>query len=207
MVYSKSSGRKIPAIIVGVPASEGGSKIKFSKDAWSKEAIKASIEARRKKKQGGTSSSSELKKVKGLAEEKFSKKGGSIEGVKISEDKPESTKVDSVQEIPRTQRMKPPSTAGIFVPTKYRPVDYGEVGELLQEKYGQKRGEEMYQGMVGRPSGDNSGLFFVVGKGIVAEKMAMMKSLGKTGDPREHSYQGLYTLYGAKSTQKDAWSK
>lgn len=115
--------------------------------------------------------------------------------VGLTENTPTSTKIDKPVEV--TGRTKPPDTSGVHLSTRDKPVDYGEVNDLLKEKYGPARGEKSYQALIDHPG---QGIHFVIGNKIVAEKKAMMDSLGKVGDHRNHNYQGLYKLHSEKAT-------
>lgn len=95
-------------------------------------------------------------------------------------------------------RMRPPKTEGVYLDTSNTPVDYGEVGELLREKYGPEKGEKSYEGLMNKDPGSNHSLYFAVGNKIQMEKVSMMRELGKSGDPENHHYQGLYKLYADK---------
>jgi len=106
----------------------------------------------------------------------------------LTENTKRSTKVSSTMETDATRRMKVPNTKGESVPTHQRPLDYGHARELIQEKYGNKRGARMYDSMVDGPSAR----IFQAGTKIVAEKRAMMFHLGKEGSPASHHYQGLH---------------
>lgn len=119
--------------------------------------------------------------------------------VRVSEDTPTSTKVANPIEVPSTTRMKGiPGAENQRLSTSTRAVDYNS--QLLQEKYGQVRGEKMYQDSIGRGSFANNpsaGPFLMHNK-IQQEKLAMMAALGKKGHPDDHHYQGLYVKYHTK---------
>lgn len=105
-----------------------------------------------------------------------------------------STEVDATAEVDSSTRMKTPSTNGVQVTSSERPVDYGEAGSFMKEKYGNKRGAEMYDKMVDGPSAR----YFQAGTKIAAEKKAMMLELGKEGSIRNHHYQGLHSQWISK---------
>lgn len=116
---------------------------------------------------------------------------------KVTENTPTSTKIDKPVEV--TGRTKPPDSSGVHLSTRDKPVDYGEVNDLLKEKYGPVRGEKSYQALIDNPG---QGVHFVIGNKIVAEKKAMMNALGKVGDHRNHNYQGLYRLHSEKNAEE-----
>jgi len=92
-------------------------------------------------------------------------------------------------------RMKAPVVPqGISLSGERKVIDYGHVCSLMQQKYGKIRGEAAYMAMIDNPSA-NRGLHFLVGQKIQREKIAMMMTLDKFGDPDNHHYQGLYQLY------------
>lgn len=159
--------------------------------AWSDEARAAAAEARKAANGGETSTSKPEQgppKETGANASDVKEIKGGWHNVAISENTKFSTRVNATVEI--TGRTTPPPAAA-HVPTDYRPVDYGEAGQFIKEKYGEARGEKAYHDMIDL-SGASRGLHFVAGTKIVAEKMTMMRDLGKSGDPRDHHYQGLY---------------
>lgn len=76
------------------------------------------------------------------------------------------------------------------------PIDYGHCGEIMRDKYGNERGQKMYDEMV-EMSGNASARFFVVATQILREKRAMMNLLGLHGDLDSKSYEELYDRWQA----------
>jgi hypothetical protein len=183
------------------------------KKAFSDSARKAALEARRAKArnalsaggagpQGGSHGGASLSTTPSPAKEE-SPVTGRITDARVTEDTPDSTKVEKTLEV--TARIKPPPTDGIRLvggrgSDQETALDYNSI--LLREKYGEKRGEEMYHGMIDKPGSDR-GLHFVVANKIQMEKKAMMRDLGKRGHPDNHHYQGLYKLWSEKQTPKN----
>lgn len=95
----------------------------------------------------------------------------------------------------RPGRMKRPKIDDVKLDKDHRPIDYGHVHELLQEKYGKERGDKTYHGLIERGGGAGGALHFQVGNDIQKEKLKMLKELGKYQpgmDIGEHKYYELW---------------
>lgn len=133
----------------------------------------------------------------------FSDKNQHWDSVKVENDTPGSTTVKEAIEVPRTSRMKGiPGADEVVLRQEHRAVDYNS--QLLQEKYGPQRGEEMYQTSIdsgGFRKNPSAGPFLMHNQ-IQKEKLAMMRELGKTGHPDDHHYQGLYQKFWGHQAEK-----
>lgn len=181
---------KVPSKYFGGYGSKDR-KMSTIKDAFSESARRAALEAHRRKART---------RSQGIKQQ--SKSGGQkilqyLKPFEIGENTETRTEMKTPYNIDRSVRIYPPDTSGVYLNSSERPIDYGHVSGLLQEKYGPKRGQEMYESMIDKP-GSGKGLYFVVGTKIQKEKKAMMKALGKTGDLDRHNYIGLYKLYTEK---------
>lgn len=121
-----------------------------------------------------------------------------MDQVKVKSSSPDSTEVEGTVEM--VSRIKPPPEyQGSLTARNATVICYGHAGQLMKEKYGNKRGEAQYEKMIDSP---RTGIQFVVGQKIQREKLAMMDALGKRGNPDQHHYQGLYKEYQAKLRAK-----
>jgi len=91
-----------------------------------------------------------------------------------------------------------PGADAVRLSTNEKAVDYN--ADLLKEKYGNARGEKMYQDSIdsNRFGGNPSAGPFLMHNKIQQEKKVMMAALGKKGHPDSHHYQALYQKYMAK---------
>jgi len=81
-------------------------------------------------------------------------------------------KIDAVR---RPARMpKPAGWQGVSLPSGLKPIDYGHCEGIFVDKYGKLRGEKMYEDLF---VNGNNNAGWTVAKGILQEKVAMLKAL------------------------------
>jgi len=97
----------------------------------------------------------------------------------------------------RTKRIMAIKADGIMLSSSERPIDYGHCNEIFKDKYGEVRGEKMYQDFINM-GGNSSARFFVVAEKILKEKKAMHWFCLQHVDLRpwqDYNYDSLFDMW------------
>lgn len=100
-----------------------------------------------------------------------------------------------IDAIKRPARMpKPSGWQATSLPHGLKPVDYGHCEGIFVDKYGKLRGEKMYQDLF---VNGNNNIGWSIAKGILQEKVAMLKALNVDVPVAKYDLLSYWLIYKA----------
>lgn len=107
---------------------------------------------------------------------------------------------DRIDAVKRPARMpKPAGWQTVSLPSGLKPIDYGHCESIFVDKYGKARGEKMYEDLF---INGNNNAGWTVAKGILQEKVAMLRALEVDLPGAKYDSVSYWLIYKAYLKEK-----
>lgn len=107
---------------------------------------------------------------------------------------------DRIDAVKRPARMpKPAGWQTVSLPSGLKPIDYGHCEGIFVDKYGKARGEKMYEDLF---INGNNNAGWTVAKGILQEKVAMLRALEVDLPVAKYDSVSYWLIYKAYLKEK-----
>ena len=102
---------------------------------------------------------------------------------------------------------KPSGWQATSLPHGLKPVDYGHCKGIFVDKYGKLRGKKMYEDLfvIGITANGNNNIGWTIAKGILQEKVAMLKALNVDVPVAKYDLLSYWLIY--KTYLKEKFSQ